>query len=39
MPYKILPTKEFTRDFSKLDQHLRQRVKAKVEEAAEDPSR
>ncbi len=39
MPYKIRPTKEFSKDFSRLDQQLQKRVKAKIEEAAEDPTR
>jgi mRNA interferase RelE/StbE len=39
MPYKILPTKEFSKDFKKLDKQLQQQIKKKVEEAAEDPRR
>ena len=39
MPYKILPTKEFSKDFSRLDQQLQKRVKAKIEEAGNDPTR
>ena len=32
MTYKILPTKEFSRDFEKLDPQLKRRVKDKIEE-------
>ena len=39
MPYKILPTKEFSKDFGKLDSQMQKRVKAKFEEVAEDPTR
>ena len=39
MPYKILPTKEFSKDFSKIDPQLQKRVKANIEEVAEDPTR
>ena len=39
MNYKILPTKEFSKDFKKLDTQLQTRVKAKVSEVAEDPTR
>ena len=39
MPYKILPTKEFEKDFNKLDNSLKDRTKNKIEEVAEDPSR
>ena len=38
MPYKILPTKEFSKDFKKLDKSLQKRVKNKVEEISEDPT-
>jgi len=34
-----LPTKEFSRDFKKIDANIRSRVKAKIEEAAQDPTR
>jgi len=37
--YKILPTKEFSKDFKKLDGSLVKRVKLKVEEVARDPTR
>ncbi len=39
MSYKILPTKEFSKDFKKLDPQIRERVKIKVEEAAKEPTR
>jgi len=39
MPYKILPTKEFSKDFKKLDSQLQRRIKDKVEEVAENPTR
>ena len=39
MSYNILPTKEFSKDFEKLDGSLRDRVKNKVEEVAIDPTR
>ena len=37
MPYKILLTKEFSKDFKKLDKFLQERIKKKVEEISEDP--
>ena len=37
MNYKILPTKEFSKDFKKLDKQFQERIKSKVEEVAEDP--
>ena len=39
MSYKILPTKEFSEDFKKLDQQLQKRVKKKVEDVAQNPTR
>jgi|TARA_B100000315_G_C14334120_1_gene476595 mRNA-degrading endonuclease RelE of RelBE toxin-antitoxin system len=39
MSYKILPTKEFSKDFKKLDKEFQKRIKAKIEEVAEDPTR
>lgn len=39
MRCKILPTKEFSKDFKKLDSQLQKRVKGKIEEVAEDPTR
>ena len=37
--FKILPTKEFSKDFRKVENRLRLRLKRKIEEVAEDPSR
>ena len=39
MNYKILPTKEFERDFKKLDLHFQSQIKEKIEEVAENPIR
>ena len=39
MSYKVLPTKEFSKDFKKLDETDRNSVQQKVEEVAIDPSR
>jgi len=39
MTYKILPTKEFSKDFKKLDESLRKRIKSKVEEVSKNPIR
>jgi len=39
MTYKILPTKEFFRDFKKIDSQIQKRIKQKMEEVAEDPTR
>ncbi len=39
MSYKILPTKEFSKDFGKLDTQMRAKVKQKIEEVAKDPTR
>jgi len=39
MSYKILPTKEFSRDFKKLDKPFQDRIKKKMEEVSEDPER
>lgn len=39
MSYKILPTKEFSKDFKKVDKQFQQRIRNKVEEVAEDPKR
>lgn len=39
MPYKILPTKEFSKDFAKLDPSMQKRVKNKIEEVAKEPKR
>ena len=39
MSYKILPTKEFSKDFRKLDKHFQLRIKKKMEEVAINPER
>tara|TARA_Y100000034_G_C6639577_1_gene279513 strand:+ start:319 stop:567 length:249 start_codon:yes stop_codon:yes gene_type:complete len=39
MSYEILPTKEFSKDFKKLDGSVKKRVKKKIEEVAENPER
>ncbi len=39
MTYKILPTKEFSKDFKKLDSQVQKRIKSKVEETAQEPTR
>ena len=39
MSYKILPTKEFKKGFDKLDISIKDRVKRKIEEVAENPVR
>lgn len=39
MSYKILPTKEFSKDFKKLDKNNQERIKKKVEEVSENPER
>jgi mRNA-degrading endonuclease RelE of RelBE toxin-antitoxin system len=39
MSYKIPPTKEFSRDFKKLDSQLQARIKKKIEEVGEAPTR
>ena len=39
MPYKILPTNEFEKDFKKIDSFMQERIKKKVEEVAENPER
>ena len=39
MNYKILPTKEFSKDFQKLDSQFKSRVKKKIDEVAENPER
>jgi len=39
MSYKILPTKEFERDFRKLDSFMKERVKKKIKEVSENPPR
>jgi mRNA-degrading endonuclease RelE of RelBE toxin-antitoxin system len=39
MNYKILPTKEFSKDFKKLDKYLKDKIKVKINEVAVDPTR
>ena len=39
IPYKILPTKEFEKDFKKLGRHFQERIKKKFEEVKENPGR
>ena len=39
MSYKILPTEEFFKDFKKLDKQFQERIKNKVKEVAEEPTR
>ena len=39
MSYKILPTKEFEKDFKKLDNSMQKRVKNKMDEVAGNPKR
>jgi len=37
--YKILPTKEFEKDFKKLDRFFQERIKKKIEVVSKDPAR
>ncbi len=39
MSYKILPTREFSNDFRKLDKTFQDRIKKKMEEVALNPER
>lgn len=39
MPYKILPTKEFSKDFKKLEKQIQLQIKNKIEEVRENPER
>ena len=39
MIYKIFPTKEFEKDFKKLDNSLQKRIKKKIEDVVENPVR
>ncbi|MFA4953139.1 MAG: type II toxin-antitoxin system RelE/ParE family toxin [Candidatus Pacearchaeota archaeon] len=39
MSYRIIPTKEFIKDFKKLDNSVQERIKKKIEEVAENPER
>lgn len=39
MSYKILPTREFSKDFKKIDSSVRITIKKKIDELSEDPTR
>lgn len=39
MPFKILPTKEFEKDFKKIDKFFQDRIREKIKEVAENPTR
>ena len=39
MNYKILPTKEFSKDFEKLEKKEQEQIKRKIEEIAINPER
>jgi mRNA-degrading endonuclease RelE of RelBE toxin-antitoxin system len=39
MSYKILPTKEFEKDIKKIESKIKNRIKAKIEEVAQNPTR
>jgi len=39
MPYKILPTREFEKDFKKVDNSFKGKIKRKIEEISENPER
>lgn len=39
MPYKILPTKEFSKDFQKVERLFQDAIKKKIEEVALNPER
>lgn len=39
MNYKIIPTKEFEKDFYKLDKNLQKRIINKINEVAKGPER
>ena len=39
MAYKVLATKEFAKDFNKIDKQFQKQIRNKVEEAAQDPTR
>tara|TARA_Y100000310_G_C20260695_1_gene613492 strand:- start:361 stop:612 length:252 start_codon:yes stop_codon:yes gene_type:complete len=39
MPYKIKPTKEFVKDFEKVDISVQKRIKKKIEEVSLNPQR
>ena len=39
MSYRVLPTKEFAKDFGKIEKKLQYQIKSKVDEVAQDPTR
>ena len=39
MLFKILPTLEFEKDFKKIDKFFQSRIKEKIKEVAENPTR
>ncbi len=39
MAYEIKPTKEFEKDFRKIDSFMQKRIKKKIQEVAENPER
>lgn len=39
MSYKILPTREFEKDFKKIDSFMQERIKKKFNEVAKNPER
>ena len=39
MTYKILPAKEFSNDFKKIDKSFQLQIKKKIEEVSADPER
>ena len=39
MSYKILPTKQFEKDFKKIDSSIQKRISNKMNEVAFDPTR
>ena len=38
MLYKILPTKEFSKDFKKLDNSIKKTIRKNIEEVSKDPT-
>ena len=39
MPFKILPTREFEKDYKRLDKDSQDRIRSKIEEVSENPTR
>jgi len=39
MRYKIFPTKEFSKDFKRLEKQIQLQIKKKIEEVSENPER